>query len=227
MKNYKWLIILMFLGCKHNYEPMDTNKNVLAGVVSENMVYHDFEPDIIIDTITVSKPFSSEVNFLNIDINHDGSNDLKLRSLSNRDDFNYALSTDLTPLKTHTNQISINGALIVYDFDGPLKQSYRCNGLVKKMKYKEAIGFYSGIWTTFDSLYNGYPLTVRTFGLAFKNIVNEDVYETYGINNWRNTNNSYMGIRFLQGNDTLYGWVRMSVVGYTKIVLHDCAIQKK
>ena len=76
-----------------------------------------------------------------------------------------------------------------------------------------------------DSLYKGLPLTTNQFYLAVRLSNGKDPDEGTA-NNCRDARNVYMAFRREQGKDTLYGWVRMSVEGYTKIILHDWAIQK-
>jgi len=228
MKNYKWVILLFIISCKQDDEVIINNNNVLAGVISKEMIYNDFEPDISLDTLPDTVLFGGNVNLLDVDLNKDGIKDLRLGSHSlESSNLGYYLATELIPYNAQNNLISINAVDTFYGLVGPLNLSYNCTGQVRKLNYREIIGKKTDIWTTIDSTLNGLPVNNSWFGLASKNTQNEDMYQNYGANNWRNATNGYLGLRFIQAGDTLYGWIRLSVVGYSKIILHDCAYEKK
>lgn len=204
MKNYKWLFLILLASCKHDDKVIDSSKNVLAGIVSENMMYYDFEPDIVLDSS------DSEDYYLEFDINNDGINDIELEN------YRGAYST-LKPLNTETNQISIN--LINMYYEHYRKLVYLFKGNVLRHNHKDVIN-YVGDWSPTSLTMNSQDVIHRQYWLHIK-----EQDSTY-YRNWYNTTNGYLGIRFVQGNNTRYGWVRMSVVG-TRVVIHDCAYQKK
>jgi hypothetical protein len=217
-KIYSWLLIFLLIACKHKKEVIETNNQVLAGVVSSNMTYYDFEPDIVNDTI-----FELGTT-LAVDLDLDGTRDFALVSYFDRDIFgHYFLTSSLILNNTTLNKISILAKdPIYYYYVPPDSGEVQFRGYVKKLRYKDVI---DGTWSPMDSLYKGLPLRGNEFYFA--------VYERNGqnpnegtANNWKDARNVYMAFRREQGKDTLYGWVRMSVVGYTKIILHDYAIQK-
>lgn len=227
MKRFKWMIFILLAGCRRDIEIDLNDNNILAGIVSKDMIYYDFEPDIILDTLPVSEPFGTEVNTLDVDINNDSISDLRLRAISYKSDFNYGMNSDLIRYNAQQTPFNINAAILYYNLDGPFFKSYNCFGIPKKLNFKEKVNLNSSIWTTHDSLYNGLPLRITILGLASRGTDNTDVFQKYGKDNWINTSNGYIGMRFIEGNDTLYGWIRLSVDGYSKIILHDCAYQKK
>lgn len=231
MKISGWLFLFLLASCKQDVELIDLNKHhILAGEVSKNMLYRDFEPDIIIDTLTVTSANGyTSINTLVIDIDNDGINDIGLIATNRSSQpfsYDHDYYSDIIPKNTATNKISINADRIYYDYGSKAHDKYFCNGIIRKANYRSAIGEQIGEWSPIDSLYKGYPLHNESYGLASSYGIGQDAYEN-DVNNWRNTSNKYLGIRFVQGSDTLYGWIRMSVIGYTRIILHDCAFEKK
>jgi hypothetical protein len=217
-KIYSWLLIFLLIACKHKKEVIETNNQVLAGVVSSNMAYYDFEPDIVNDTIF---EFGT---FLEVDLNLDGTRDFTLGSYFDRDIFGHDfLKSNLSLNNTNLNKISILVRdSIYYYYVPPDSGEVQFRGYVKKLQYKDVI---DGTWSPMDSLYKGLPLRGNEFYLAMRLSNGQDPNEGTA-NNWRDASNVYMAFRREIGKDTLYGWVRMSVEGYTKIILHDWAIQK-
>ena len=217
-KIYSWLLIFLLIACKHKKEVIETNNQVLAGVVSSNMTYYDFEPDIVNDTI-----FEDD-RFLEVDLNLDGTRDFALVSYFDRDIFGHDFLTSSLILNNKTlNKISILAKdPIYYYYVPPDSGEVQFRGYVKKLRYKDVI---DGNWSPMDSLYKGLPLRSHEFTLAGRLSNGKDPDEGTA-NNWRDASNVYMGFRREIGKDTLYGWVRMSLEGYTKIILHDWAIQK-
>jgi hypothetical protein len=43
---------------------------------------------------------------------------------------------------------------------------------------------------------------------------------------WYNSDHQYMGVCFVNGKDTIFGWVCLSLIGKSHIIIHDCAYQK-
>ncbi len=226
-KTYIWLLIFLLIACKHKKEVIETNNQVLAGVVSSNMAYSDFEPDIIVDSLPDTIRKGGTTYSRHVDLDYDGVIDLYLISYTIfSSSFEFALQIGIRPSVEPKNAISIMAAdSVYYGFNSPQLNSYYCSGRVKKLKHKDVIGSQTGVWSPTDTLFKGYPLSIGNFYLAFRDASNNDVYQG-DANNWRDVNNRYMAFRREIGKDTLYGWVRMSVVGYTKIILHDWAIQK-
>jgi len=217
-KTFSWILVFLLIACKHKKEVIETNNQVLAGVVSSNMAYYDFEPDIVNDTIFENN------RLLDVDINLDGTRDFTLLSEFDRDIFGRdLLQSSFSLNNTNLNKISILFRdSIIYYYVPPDSGEVQFNGYAKKLRYKDVI---DGTWSPMDSLYKGLPLRGNQFYLALHLPNGQDPNEGTA-NNWKDARNVYMAFRREQGKDTLYGWVRMSVVGYTKIILHDYAIQK-
>lgn len=226
LRNHKLIYaFLAFLACKQDNN-IDENKDVLAGVVTSKMVYFDFIPDLVIDTIPDTSAFGESVNLIDIDIDKNGIPDIRIGTFNKKNSgMENILLSNIIPYNTQSSKTSILASDITYDFNTPQKNSYSCSGQVKKLNSKDVIEKKIELWTTIDSTYKGYPLTNSWFGLAARDAFGVDMLDG-DLNNWRNVSNGYMGIRFVQGNDTLYGWVHISVVGYSKIIVHDYAIQK-
>jgi len=215
-KTYSWILIFLLIACKHKKEVIETNNQVLAGVVSSNMTYYDFEPDIVNDTIFENGAF------LEVDLDLDGIRDFTLLSAFDPK-LNAYLESRLYLNNSNLNKISILALdSIHYYYLGPFYREVDIVANTKKLRYKDVI---NGTWSPMDSLYKGLPLRSHEFTLAGRLSNGKDPDEGTA-NNWRDASNVYMGFRREIGKDTLYGWVRMSVVGYTKIILHDYAIQK-
>ncbi len=203
MKVSAWLFLLLLVSCKHDDELVSTDY-VLAGVVLKNMVYHDFEPDMILDSS------DNENYYLKIDINNDGINDLELEN------YKGAYST-IRPLNTENNQISIN---LINMYNVHYRNLvYLFYGNVLRHNHNDVIN-YLGDWSPTILTMNGQNVGHRNYSLHIKE------HDSSYSNNWYNTTNGYLGIRFEQENNTRYGWVQISLVG-TRIVIHDCAYQIK
>jgi hypothetical protein len=69
-----------------------------------------------------------------------------------------------------------------------------------------------------------------THNLWFKYVTNS-INLTYNINNstidstWKDQSDKYIGFRIMQSNDTSYGWLSISVTGYTEITIKEYACQ--
>jgi hypothetical protein len=95
------------------------------------------------------------------------------------------------PLKLQSNKISVYVQDLVISDDG----SYYYRGFIKRLGYKEKIGSGSGFWSPLEGTYNSLPLRFNYFELEDAFRVNEG---------------GYIGVRVVQGKDTLYGWINIS-----------------
>jgi hypothetical protein len=176
-KTYSWILIFLLIACKHKKEVIETNNQVLAGVVSSNMVYYDFEPDIVNDTIFENG------TFLDVDLNLDGTHDFTLFSYLDRMLIGYdLLISSLSLNNTNLNKISILVSdSIYYYYLPPDSAEVQFRGKTKKLRYKDVI---NGTWSPMDSLYKGLPLTTNQFYLAVRLSNGKDPDEGTA-NNWR------------------------------------------
>ena len=222
---YSSLFFLIFVvACKPD-APILEITGYKAGEITSQMTYHDFSPDIVLDTLPDTATFGGISNMLEIDLNKDNMNDLWLSSYCLYADFSSHLATNLAPLNSPNNYFSFYSGKMGISFSNPSENEYVSGGLIFKFKLAEEIPF-KGEWTLVESKYKGIPLRNSWFALAGRTTTNDDMFKDYTNFNWRNTQNAYMGIRWIKNQDTLYGWVRMSVDGYSKIILHDCAFEK-
>jgi hypothetical protein len=224
----KYLIIILttiLVACKPDAPNLEIT-GYKAGEITLQMAYHDFSPDIVLDTLPDTVTFGGISNLIKIDINQDSLNDIMISAYSLADGFTYHVATDLMPINTDSNKISIYAGNLNFLFTNPSKNEYVSKGFLGKFSDQDVIPWH-GNWTLVSDIYNGFPLKNSWFAMAGLNIQGEDMYQNLGDLNWRNTQNAYMGIRWIKDQDTLYGWVRMTVEGYSRIVLHDCAFEKK
>ena len=134
-KIYSWLLFFLLIACKHKKEVIETNNQVLAGVVSSNMTYYDFEPDIVNDTI-----FELGTT-LAVDLDLDGTRDFALVSYFDRDIFgHYFLTSSLILNNTTLNKISILAKdPIYYYYVPPDSAEVQFRGKTKKLRFKDVI----------------------------------------------------------------------------------------
>lgn len=192
------VLLLTFSNCSKD-EKIQRKNFILAGEKGSGMTYRDFNPDIVVkaDSQNISKT-------VNIDINNDGNKDFSV----------YA----------YYNLKAIN--CIIYLQNDSINQMEICS-------FKDAQYGWSESWST--NYYSG-----SLFKLSLNETITQSKYWTFkggrgGNNNsfgleftddWLN-NDYYIGIRFIENGDTLYGWVRLSLKGNSEVVLYDCAYQSK
>lgn len=212
---------MIWFSCKHDEElkqPLKPLGPVFAGVVGENMVYTDFVPDIDIDTLRLSPYINFNYNERVLDINCDGVSDVSI--YVNRSDINNRYDIMMKPLNTALNRVSYSCSSITCTHGSSSCNCYECSGSFSSQKNADRIDVDSVQWTGIQlSVENGVSFTNNYF--EFKSFSKSDS------SNWQPTPNRYIGFRFIESTDTLYGWMRVSIVGKAHIVVHDCAYQKR
>ncbi|MFZ4798138.1 MAG: hypothetical protein ACOYMA_11640 [Bacteroidia bacterium] len=202
MKNILIVSILLFTffwGCKRD-ERIQRKNLILAGEKGSGMTYRDFNPDIVVKADSIN-----DHTTVNIDINNDGKKDfsvytyysLKSISLIIKLQNDSANQMEICSFKDAQYGWSISWSSTYYD------------GSLFKLNLNETIT-QSKYWT-FKGGRGGYN---NSFGL--------NITDDYSLNK-----DYYIGIRFIENGDTLYGWVRLSLKGNSEVVLYDCAYQTK
>jgi hypothetical protein len=214
MKNTLWFFLILLASCKPDEKISPNTDRIKAGIIGSNMVYYDFEPDIVQDTTTLGYNFEKSY-----DLNSNGIPEITLRSQKTDASGRIFFAALLKPLDSQPPKISFNVVKIFYR----LKYS---EGVLSRLDYNEGIDPKKGVWTTLEPNTNGGSYFVNWLTLAGEDANGHDTLAADPANNWRNIKDGYVGLRMLQGQDTLYGWIRVSVEGSTKITLHDCAIEK-
>ena len=217
MKTFLLILMIGMLGCKPDEQatPIEGRKGyVIAGVVTNKVIYHDFEPDIVFDSLSKNWNFPGQ---LEVDLNEDGLKDCILsyhwyRGTPNNPTFQSNIET----YRSDANKVSLNTSDLHCSVN---RFYYDCRGNLTKHQYHDTIQAKKGMWTLAGTTYQNYVLNQGTYYL---NGATEGFY--YG--EWNQPNSGYLGVRFIKDQDTLYGWVRMTVEGYSRITLHDCAIEK-
>jgi len=192
------VLLLTFSNCSKD-DKIQRKNFILAGEKGSGMTYRDFNPDIVVkaDSQNISKT-------VNIDINNDGNKDFSIFTYYNLK----AINCSIKLVNDSANQMEI------------------CS-------FKDAQYGWSESWST--NYYSG-----SLFKLSLNETITQSKYWTFkggvgGNNNsfrleftpdWLNKD-YYIGIRFIENGDTLYGWVRLSLKGYSEVVLYDCAYQSK
>ena len=218
MKNTLWFLLILFANCKSDEKISPNIDRIKAGIVGANNVYYDLDPDILQDTI-----FGNN-NEMGYDLNADGIQDIALRSQKTDGNGRVYFAALFRPNIYQIPRFSIN---IVNLSFGQISSRKFITGGVGRHNFGSSIGPNIGVWTPLDSLFDdGRPLSIDWLTLAGVSANGRDTLATDPANNWRNIKDGYVGVRMLQGQDTLYGWIRVSVEGSTKITLHDCAFEK-
>ena len=218
MKTFLLILMIGMLGCKPDEQatPIEGRKGyVIAGVVTNKVIYHDFEPDIVLDSSNSNDP---KFHRLLVDLNLDEKMDFILSNsvvYGTKDSPSYILNIET--IKSDANKISLITSYLNCSVN---RFYYDCWGNITKHQYHDTIQVKKGMWTLAGEKFQNYTLNQGYYylGLAASG-------KFYG--EWNQPNSGYLGIRFIKDQDTLYGWVRMTVEGYSRITLHDCAIEKK
>ena len=211
---------MALIGCKHDEEIKKEEPKplgpVYAGVLGENMVYNDFEPDIDIDTLPLVSYPNYNINSKQIDLNNDNLNDCEIYVRSSS--INYYIG--LRPLNSQENKVSYccTNVNCTRAWSGP--NCRPCLGDILSFEIQNKVNNDSMPWSN-TKLYddNGFVLCNENY--KYKR------FEVSDTALWSIAPNQYIGFKFIEGVDTLYGWMRVSIVGKAHIVVHDCAYQKR
>lgn len=136
---------------------------------------------------------------LGVDINNDGLNDFCIGAYSESgyvDGFIFIQRDNKHSLEFNGERVSGSGTYDSLNYD---------SGMPYKLTYK-------------DTIKHGYSWTTDFRGTGSN-------YKLEFNNNWLNKE-QYLGIRFVENADTLYGWIRLNVKSEYEVVLYDCAYQK-
>ena len=219
MKTNSILIFIALLTCcKRDVEVQQSHCTpdnfIVAGVNSKCMVYRDFIPDIDFPITPIGQATEDK----KVDINNDHVDDI-LFSMFTVSGINTTI--EVFPLNKTSNKICLNATNLNYDREGylpyPDDTIVYCSGVILQHKAEDTIHNSNGFWSPLAS----------TYFLDSKNyMLLNDSYKL--VNNiWDPTlANKYIGFRFVQNTDTLYGWLQFSVIN-SHLIIHDCAYQQK
>lgn len=186
------------------------NNFIIAGKKGPCMIYRDFNPDIELIG-TPSYPYYHES--INIDINRDGINDIQIQTYD-------TISSYIQPLVNEQSKIKIGLSAydITYVFISGPTPGYSYYGCITKYKLSDTIKN-KGEWSLTNGLSSNSP-TVDNGPYVLATPM-----DSIGL--WYNTDHQYAGVRFIHDKDTLFGWIGISVLGSSHIIVHDCAYQVK
>jgi len=101
-----------------------------------------------------------------------------------------------------------------FDYAGP---KFSASGKIATYNSGDSISSLTGIWTPVGEDVKKDPYYYKISGIYGSLLdANDD----------QNFKNKYIGIRFVEEQDTLYGWLRISLVN-AHLIFHDCAYQRK
>ena len=209
MKNNLFLSILgllVFSSCEkeNNATVKKINYyNIIASDQSEYVSYFDIE-DTTIQAEGYSSSHTDEYS-IQLDLNKDGQLDYKFIVSSKGGNGGYSISTEVMPL--NQNQIAIDTFYVLFD------RKILCPKILEA-------GDTINDNLNFQSLDNYYKLSY------FTHLVSDD-WEDYVEGFWNGETNKYVGIKFISTQqDTLFGWIRIDVVDYSKLTIKDYAFRK-
>lgn len=221
--NSVFIIIALFTCCKRDTEVQQSNcmydNFIITGINSKCMVYRDFIPDIELDSLKLDSTPEVNINNLSVDINNDQIYDVTFQTVTDHLPTSNYYATQVIPLNTQSNKISLNAKALYYYSAGPMTQTQLVHGEIKQFTLNDTLNSNKGFWSPTQPFYSN--------GDSLVNIYYDLAYSSNPACVWHNVSNKFIGFSFIQGNDTLYGWMRISIIGYTHIIIHDCAYQTK
>jgi len=200
------ILIIVFFSCGKQEKNCTKTNYVLGGAKDNCLVYKSFNPAIELIGKT-----PGHFDTLNIDINNDNKNDIQIQCYD-------TIGAYIQPIVTKTNRIELNVTNLQSFFMSSNSPSYTYYGNIIKYSFHDTINAKSE-WSPSNLFSNINILPYISNGSYF-------MTKSLGpIDTWHNAVHQYMGFRFIDGVDTLYGWVGISVIGYSHIIVHDCAYQ--
>jgi hypothetical protein len=174
---------------------------VKAGEAGEGFYHAIVEPPYVLKDII----FDGKMESIELDLNGDGSNNIQLVS-------------------RYTKDLAIGGPGGQNRFNYPTWASYIVNygfvdlilnesGLLDTLKKGEIISDSDRHWRSSEPIF---------WGILAININNYTLYD-----NWKDQNEKYVGFRIRNEQDTLYGWLKLSIEGYHEITIEEFACQSE
>ena len=167
---------------------------ILAGQHTTTDVYFDYNPDTAINAVV-----NGSAAILSIDLNLDGTQDFLLHASVGSNPFGGNDNIRIIPLGQNS---------IAYDFEDSCINGGGTLLYTRQMAKSFTQGYYigpAGYWLN-DTVHLHYN-TYSNPGTACNNSVNID----------------FTGIRIISGQDTLYGWIKLSYTIYGNITVQDYA----
>jgi hypothetical protein len=201
MKNLIFVLgIIVFISCekeKRNDIIMKQNLTIMAGVQSDDIKYFDFNPDIIVRYQETSCLYYYGND--SIDMDTDSKCDYKINYYMKIPDLNYTCGCngDCFPSGYQiVEMVRKNKNYQIAIDSGKIIHQFSLNEKISS----------NNQWDTSATCYFAYT-----------------VFPEW-TNKWLRVDNKYIGIRLL-GQDTIYGWIRVSYLD--TIVIKDYGIQIK
>lgn len=205
------------LGCKRDEQIIDKSplQPVFAGKVNSEMQYVDFMPDLDLDTLSIPPSIDYNFNSLEVDLNKDNMNDISM-SVSRDNTANCGIV--FYSLSSASNKIGFSCLNVNCGWVSGIGYK-NCSGVVTSIPFGVKIEHNTCKWSITTSRDSDND-SLRNVNYPFK------YYYSYDTTNWQPTINQYIGYRFINNTDTLYGWMRFSLLGKAHMVIHDLAYQK-
>ena len=179
---------------------------IYSGIWGSDDYYFDFIPDS-----NLTQPQNNTVNSMEIDMNGDGSNDIKLSTLF-MDGYQWYNKKRITIEGLNQNQIAYSEIDTCWSADFPpifiyatyTPKELNFNALIDENLYwTDSIVFLSyKEWDAAGPTNNGYFCSRSS---QFQ------------------SDTGYIAVRLIEPNDTLYGWIKISDVNYASCIIHEFA----
>lgn len=179
---------------------------ISASVFTSNaaIIYTDINPDI-----TLNAPDSSSV--YELDLNNDNNIDFIVRLDKYTDTYS---NSNFTGQHAYFSVASsANGNYFLKD-TSPYSISTSTSGSFVSpiiLNENEDIKANDSRWQLPSSLQSNYSTSYGILGAYVKGTDSYNVYRNIKIGDWRGVEDKFVGLKVTVGNDTIYGWVRLSV----------------
>jgi hypothetical protein len=197
-------VMLLFVACrKHDIDPNQSKtdsikKYIIAGAKNDCMVYKSFTPPL--------QAIYDSQQSLKIDINGDGINDIEF--------YSYEISENpFHRVVLDNKNIDISLLNPIYNIQTDTNYlAIASNSTIKSFNLNDTINNLSGWTTQKDSVYKSGIIKQRR-------IINIGTMGTIIP--------QYIGFRFINKTDTLYGWMRTSGNTWGNFLVYEYAYQQK
>jgi hypothetical protein len=190
------LPLLILLSCKKEDNSKQYRQYILAGEKEENVVYHDFTPDLAVTMVkdsSIGMPSTALTGNLTLDLDFDNINDIKFHSFTG---LGHSGSLPTASQGCEVSEINSNWEIEI------CKTPLLLNDTINRRLN----------WTKIVV----YGTSVSSYTPAWQNFPEEK-------DNVWNESGKYMGYRMIHSNDTIYGWLALQVDNYYKLKIRETA----
>jgi hypothetical protein len=176
---------------------------------THGVIYVNIIPDTLLNPPTPVSPSTSTIEDYYIDINQDGTNDIKIEA------YNYQ-----TPNASSEN-VSISSLDTFTSFSFGSKDSNSCYVNFNLDWNKRTV---LKIYNNGDTIKNG---NYVSSGYLEYNL-NWTTYGCFALSNeWLNKGDVFFGVKFQTPSDTAYGWVKVNVTAYQTVLVEEFSLNKQ